>query len=174
MPVAGFVFGEDMMIIIGAGGGGVLGMLMAALFVYRRRRSRRGENILESKVESSTFEEEMVFDHKLEEGAGKQAVVAPPVVAPPPKLDNQRASLKGVNVQQWIQTAGGEDKEEDVNVAATMTVMFDFDAENPDELGATEGTKLLCLDQKGEWFVARNPETGQHGIIPVSFVQLDL
>lgn len=82
--------------------------------------------------------------------------------------------MEGTNVQEWIKSLENEEKKENLNILQAMTVMFDFEAENDDELGAKAGTRLFCLDQRGEWYVARDPQTGQHGIIPASYVQLDV
>ncbi|GBG33109.1 Protein kinase C and casein kinase substrate in neurons protein 1 [Hondaea fermentalgiana] len=50
-----------------------------------------------------------------------------------------------------------------------LVVIFDFDAENDDELDATSGTELLGLLKYDEWWEARAPD-GRMGIIPCAYV----
>lgn len=51
-----------------------------------------------------------------------------------------------------------------------MVMKYSFQAEGDDELTATKGTVLLCLDQREDWFVASNPTTGESGLVPKSYV----
>lgn len=107
-------------------------------------------------------------------------------------------SLKGLNVHAWLQEVKGKEvnvllmeaqclyvisEEErakrqstkagttvEPEAALKMKMKFDFTAENEDELSAKKGDVLLCLDIRDDWFVASNPETGESGIVPRSYV----
>lgn len=53
-------------------------------------------------------------------------------------------------------------------------VMFDFEAERPDELQAKEGEAIIVIAQSNpEWFVAKPiSRLGGPGLIPVSFIEI--
>ncbi|KHN97010.1 MAP kinase activator [Metarhizium album ARSEF 1941] len=65
-------------------------------------------------------------------------------------------------------------KSTDIDNKIFATVMYDFEAQRPDELGATKNEQIIIIAQSTpEWFVAKPiARLGGPGLIPVSFVEI--
>ncbi|KAK9435411.1 MAP kinase activator [Metarhizium brunneum] len=65
-------------------------------------------------------------------------------------------------------------KSTDIDNKIFATVMYDFEAQRPDELGATKNEQIIIIAQSTpEWFVAKPiARLGGPGLIPVSYVEI--
>ncbi|KAG5932505.1 hypothetical protein E4U53_001299 [Claviceps sorghi] len=65
-------------------------------------------------------------------------------------------------------------KSTDLNNKIFAIVMYDFEAQRADELGATKGEQIIIIAQStAEWFVAKPiARLGGPGLIPVSYVEI--
>ncbi|GBG30643.1 Tyrosine-protein kinase Lck [Hondaea fermentalgiana] len=56
------------------------------------------------------------------------------------------------------------------DVGGFVVAAYDFEAENDDELGVPEGTRLRTLERRDEWWFAETEDGARQGIIPVTYV----
>ena len=50
--------------------------------------------------------------------------------------------------------------------------LYDFDAKKPGHMSISEGTMVDIVDDSGPWWRARNPSTGEEGLIPSNYVEV--
>lgn len=180
-PTKDGILNEDNVMLFGiifGVGGGV--SIAAFVVIYQRRKSgvdtEVAEELLEWKAKHGSMPGSTA--NSLQNpmyGAVSGEEVKPMVGKPNPN----RVSLKGLNVHAWLQEVKEEERAKresaklpnaEPEAALKMKMKFDFVAENEDELSAKKGDVLLCLDVRDDWFVASNPETGESGIVPRSYV----
>jgi len=56
------------------------------------------------------------------------------------------------------------------DVGGIVVAAFKFERENEDELDVDEGTRLVTLERRDEWWFAETEDKSQRGIIPISYV----
>ena len=123
------------------------------------------------------------LDRSLSPEAGGAARGAPPPLprhaAPaaaggdagaPPALAPRRA------LPQIVASASSAAAEEEEDASApepslgTATVLFDYDAEDGDEISIVEGDVVTITARDGDWWSGRNARTGQSGTFPATYV----
>lgn len=77
-----------------------------------------------------------------------------PVIIPTPDIDGDEVAL---------------DTEEESGESAVA--LYDFNADQSDELTIKEGEHLLVLEKDDEWWKCRNAE-GVEGVVPASYVEV--
>lgn len=90
-------------------------------------------------------------------------------------LDNKQRSSTDHNITPKSGTMHSRDPSSGRSTAMVYgMVMYDFQAERPDELDAKAGEAIIVVAQSNpEWFVAKPiGRLGGPGLIPVSFVQI--
>ncbi|KAG5978543.1 hypothetical protein E4U55_006075 [Claviceps digitariae] len=97
-----------------------------------------------------------------------------PLVAKTPDHDSGYSEHSSQPVPTATPMTHRSTKSADIDSKIFAIVMYDFEAQRADELGATKGEQIIIIAQStAEWFVAKPiARLGGPGLIPVSYVEI--
>jgi len=80
------------------------------------------------------------------------------------KFDPDRCDVLGAALEKL--------KSKGKKVKKKAKCLYDFDAKKPGHMSISEGTMVDIVDDSGPWWRARNPSTGEEGLIPSNYVEV--
>lgn len=97
-----------------------------------------------------------------------------PPTAKSPDHDSGYSENSPQPIAMTIPPTNRNSKSNDIDNKIFAIVMYDFEAQRADELGATKGEQIIIIAQStAEWFVAKPiARLGGPGLIPVSYVEI--
>lgn len=161
----------DSLPVIGgvAAGALLIGVIIIVLLIPKKKKPELADGLTDDYEESEAkpSKPSVLRENDDLAGLGGLSAVSPmfPNIhqAPSTLRQRQRLSLQQLRESQLLNPNA---------VKQTFQVTFDFEAEQDDELNATEGEILLGLYAvDADWWVVKREQTGEIGMVPLNFMQ---